>query len=479
MQWRPSALKASVTIPLLAGMLLGAGTTLGATMLGSAKFSDVPAGSYYDAAVGRLADQGVIKGTPEGLFKPGDLVSRADVAVMIDRAINGADGETASSRSSRSRSSSSSSSTSTSSSSSSTAPVVTSAGKVHFTTTGFNVAKGSSRATITVVRTSGDKGMIKVDYAFGGGTAVTSDYAPSSGTLSFAEGETTKNISVSLSRTDAAPQATLGVTLSNPTDGAVLGSPSTSTLTLLGVSSGSSSSSASTTSAAAGVGSLSFSANTYGIDEPDGALSVTVVRTGGSNGAVTVNYATSNGTATAGTNYTATQGTLNFAGGETSKTFSVQVLNNVNIDGNKTVNLTLSTPTGGAGTAAPVTAVLTIIDDEATPSEATGSIKFSAPVYSVTENGGSVKVTVLRQLGVKGTVTVNYATSDSTATGAADYTPTSGTFTFAPGETSKSFSVPILKDSLVESEEMINLSLSSITGPGALGEQATATIKIQ
>jgi hypothetical protein len=194
---------------------------------------------------------------------------------------------------------------------------------------------------------------------------------------------------------------------------------------------------------------------------------------------VTVNYATSNGTATAGTHYNATQGTLSFANGETSKTFSVQVLNNVNIEGNKTVNLTLSSPTGGAGTVAPVTALLTLIDDEATPSEATASVKFSAPFYTVSENGGSVLVTVQRQLGVKGTVTVNYATSDGTATGAADFTPTSGTFTFAPGETSKSFSVPILKDSQTENEEMINLTLSGITGPGSLGEQSTATIKIQ
>ena len=74
-------------------------------------------------------------------------------------------------------------------------------------------------------------------------------------------------------------------------------------------------------------GSLQFSGATYNASETNAMVTIIVTRTGGSDGAVTVAYATSNGTATAGSDYTATSGTLSFATGETSKTFNVTVLN--------------------------------------------------------------------------------------------------------------------------------------------------------
>jgi hypothetical protein len=473
-----SVLRKYLTVSFLGGLLLGvSGTALGATVLGSAKFSDVTPGSYYDQALGRLSDQKIVTGYPDGTFRPGQLVNRAEVVVMIDRAINGVDAgsETASSRPRRTSSSAPSETASTSST-----PVVTSAGKVHFTTSGFNVGKETTRATITVVRTSGKEGAIKVDYAFGGGTAIANtDYSPATGTLAFADGETTKNISVTVTKGDSRPNRTLEVTLTNAQGGAVIGDPSKATLTLLGGGGGSSSAASANTSSVSGVGSFSFAANTFAVEENAGAISITVRRTNGSSSSATVNYLTSNGSGQSGTHYTSTQGTLNFAAGETSKTFSVQVTDNASIDGNRTVNLALNTPTGGSNIITPGSAVLTIIDNEATPSAATGSLVFSTTTYTVTEGAGTATVTVLRQRGNTGTVNVNYATSDGTATGAADYTPTSGTLTFAPGETSKSFSVPILKDTNTENEESINLSLSSVTGPATLGEVITATIKIQ
>jgi hypothetical protein len=103
---------------------------------------------------------------------------------------------------------------------------------------------------------------------------------------------------------------------------------------------------------------------------------------------------------------------------------------------------------------------------------------FSLPTYSVSESAGTVTVTVLRQLGVSGTVNVNYATGDSTAVAGSDYTAASGTLTFLAGETSKSFTVSITKDSQTEPDENINLTLSNVTGSATLGGQSNATIKI-
>jgi Calx-beta domain len=92
---------------------------------------------------------------------------------------------------------------------------------------------------------------------------------------------------------------------------------------------------------------------------------ITITRTGGSAGAVGVTFATSNGTATAGSDYTATTQTVSFASGDTAnKTVSVPITDDTSVEGNETVKLTLSNPTGGATLGNPSTAVLTITDND-------------------------------------------------------------------------------------------------------------------
>ncbi len=96
-------------------------------------------------------------------------------------------------------------------------------------------------------------------------------------------------------------------------------------------------------------GSVQFSAPTYSVNENGSSATITVTRTGGSNGAVGVSYTTSNGTADAGSDFTAASGTLSWADGDISdKTFSVPIADDSVYEVNETVNLTLSSPTGGA-----------------------------------------------------------------------------------------------------------------------------------
>ena len=107
-------------------------------------------------------------------------------------------------------------------------------------------------------------------------------------------------------------------------------------------------------------GKLQFSSQTYSATEDAGSIDITVSRVDGATGTVTVDYATSSGTATAGSDYTAASGTLTFLQGETSKTFSIPItLDNV-FEPDETVNLTLSNPTGGVTLGTPATATLTI-----------------------------------------------------------------------------------------------------------------------
>ena len=79
-------------------------------------------------------------------------------------------------------------------------------------------------------------------------------------------------------------------------------------------------------------------------------------------------YASSDLTAHQQTDYTLAVGTISFGPGETSKSFSVLVIDDVYADGNETLNLTLSSPTGGAVLGSPSTAVLTIVDNDSVPS---------------------------------------------------------------------------------------------------------------
>jgi uncharacterized delta-60 repeat protein len=112
---------------------------------------------------------------------------------------------------------------------------------------------------------------------------------------------------------------------------------------------------------------VQFDAPTYSVNELAGTVTITVDRVGDPSVPVTVNYATSDGTGIAGTNYTAASGTLRFDVGAKSASFTVSILPYLSSAGNKTVNLTLSAPKGGTQLGGTTSAVLTILTQKATP----------------------------------------------------------------------------------------------------------------
>ena len=110
--------------------------------------------------------------------------------------------------------------------------------------------------------------------------------------------------------------------------------------------------------------SIQFNAGSYVVHESAGSVTIAVTRIGNSTNAVTVNYATSNGTATQPNDYTNTSGSIQFAPGETIKFVSVPIIDDGLIEGNETIKVTLSSPTNDAAEGSPFTSPITIIDDD-------------------------------------------------------------------------------------------------------------------
>jgi uncharacterized repeat protein (TIGR01451 family) len=137
---------------------------------------------------------------------------------------------------------------------------------------------------------------------------------------------------------------------------------------------------------------VQFSSPAYSVGEAAGTATITVTLSAPSGRVVTVDYATGDGTAVAPGDYTATSGTLTFAVGQTSRTFTVTVVNDTLNEGNETVALTLSNP-GNASLGVPNAATLTIVDDDAVTlsthkdsADATGAPLYPADtlIYTVT-----------------------------------------------------------------------------------------------
>jgi len=186
---------------------------------------------------------------------------------------------------------------------------------------------------------------------------------------------------------------------------------------------------------------------------------------------VTVHFATQDGTATAGTDYTATSGDLTFQPGETEKSVAVTITGDVDDELDETLSLVLSAPVNAILT--DDTAVGTIQDDDNTP---VVSVANPAPTAEGTVGTSLVTVTVSLSEPPKKSVTAHFATQDGTALAGSDYTAISGDLTFQPGEIQKTITVNITGDGVVELDEMFALVLSAPVNATLGTATALATI---
>jgi Calx-beta domain len=339
-------------------------------------------------------------------------------------------------------------------------------GSVQLSASSFVVAQNGGSVALKVTRLGGSSGAVSVAYATANGTAVAgTNFTATSGTMNWATGDaSSKTISVPISNaTPFSGSKTFTVALSGPAGGATIASPGSATVSISGD--------------AATSGNLQLSGSSYSIAQSAGSVTVSVSRTGGSSGAVGVSYATANGTAVSGTDYTNKSGTLQWASGDaTAKTISIPISNATAFSGNKSFKIALSAATGGAAVGSPSSATVSITGDAAA---AAGSLQLSAAGYSIAESGGSLSVTVNRTGGSNGAISVAYATANGTATAGTDYTSASGTLNWASGDAaSKMISIPVSNATPYSGSKTLTVALSSPAGGATLSTPNSATVTI-
>lgn len=458
---------------VLFGFSLGIISSANAVNLGSSVFPDVPSGAYFDSAVGDMYSDGIITGYDTGKFGPNDFVTRGQVAVMMQRFKNkylGGGSVTVSS-------SSSSSSVSTATSSSSSVEQSTNEkGSFRFQTASFKVDENRKEVIISVLRYGGTEGNASVDFETTPQSATAgTDYVAISDTLSFGDGEATKTFTIEITDDDnTEDNETIQLRLQNPSSGSDLGNPKEATLTILDDDTGAG-------DAAAGGsnehGLFSFSALEYEIADNGEEIDITIERLTGDKGAASIKFQTAHGTADS-SNYDSNSGTIEFSDGQDARTFQIKTIKNDDINGNKTVKLTLHTPSGGAALGTRSEATLVIVDDE-NSSFGSGKLSLKDTSLNVTESDGSVEMIIDRLSGSSGEVKVDYETIDRTAKEGEDYTKTEGTLTFRDGEAQKSVFIPILYDDKNDPNKTFEFKLTNPTGGASLDSDDVATIRIQ
>jgi hypothetical protein len=301
---------------------------------------------------------------------------------------------------------------------------------------------------------------VTVSYTTENGTAMAGvDYEASTGTLTFAPGVTTLTISVPIID-DSAPELneTFTVTLFAPTGGAILGSQSSVTVTILDDDP---------------LPRVQFARSASSGPESATAATIDVSLSAPSIRPVTVQFATVNGTATAPADYAATSGILTFDTGVTNRTITLPIIDDAVKESNETFKVVLSKP-AGATLGGRTTHTFTITNDDPH-----GLIQLSSAAYFAGEAGPKVTITVTRIGGGRGAVGVSYATSNGTAKAGRDYAARTGKLAWPDGDVAeKTFEVPITSDALDEPDETFFVKLSTPTGGAALGSPRSGTVTI-
>ena len=308
---------------------------------------------------------------------------------------------------------------------------------------GRNVAgnegnNGTTPFTFTVTLSAASGAPVTVDYTTGNSTAnAGSDYQAATGTVTFAPGQTSQTITILVYGDRVSENDEEFVVYLTGSTGAHVNTDISSGLGLI-----------IDDDPRVNIGGAAVTEGNSGTR----AVTFTVSLSRGSDEPFSVSYATTNGSATAGSDYQATSGTLTFAPGETSKPVTVLVNGDRLGEVNELFYVDLSNPTyPGVGN---YRGVGTILDDEP-----------HITVSDVTQKEGKrlqttlFTFTVTLSVACDQPVTVSFRTTDGAAKAGEDFIAKSGTLTFAPGETTKTITIAVMGDNKRESDESFFLDL--------------------
>ncbi len=300
---------------------------------------------------------------------------------------------------------------------------------------------GVTNAVFKVILTASISETVTVDFATANGTAVAgSDYVATNGTLSFPPGTTNHNVVVTVFG-DALNEANevFFINLSDATNAPIVDGE--------------------------GMGTInnddplpSLSVNGVTVTERSSATTnavFTVSLSGASGQTITVNYATVNGTANAGSDYVSTNGMVAFSPGDTDQSITVTVLGDMIDETNETFFVELSNPDNA--TVGDAQGVGTINDDDAPPVVSISSVTVTERNTATTNAVFTISLSAASEQ----TITVNYATANEMAIAGSDYVATNGTMTFLPGDTNQNVTVTVLGDVLDETNETFLVNLSN------------------
>lgn len=207
------------------------------------------------------------------------------------------------------------------------------------------------------------------------------------------------------------------------------------------------------------------------VTEANTTVTVTVQLTQALDIPVTLDYTTQDGTATAGEDYVATSGTLTVTPGMTMTTFTVDILDDTDVEESEKIILEVTPGTVPFASGTVVTGTITIAEGALT------NVSFSAPNYNVTEGNTTATVTVTLSAALDVPAVLDYYTADGTATAGSDYVAATGTITVPAGTTSGTFTVQVLDDTTDESDETVILNVTPGT-LGLMGDVVTGTLTI-
>ncbi len=291
---------------------------------------------------------------------------------------------------------------------------------VRLAVTETNVVEGHATLSVAVNLEYPMLREVRVDYFTRELTATTGqDFEAAAGTLTFASGATNRVLTVRIFD-DALVEMNeqFQVVLTNGVD-TVPGPPLT--ITLLDND----------------PPQVRFAAERFPAGEGDGQGLLTVLLSAASGRPVSVAYAASNGTATAGLDYVAVTGVLEFPPGETARSLAIPILDDALDEATETVEVRLHSPTN-AVLVPPAAAILEIPDNDPP------TVNFSSTEYVAVESAGSITLPVTLSKPSTETIYVDYATAGGTAIPGQDYVAASGTLIFPPGQTLRTFAVSLL-----------------------------------